>query len=250
MNERELLLLADQLQSGQLSKEKFIEKMKEAPFQDLGEIKLDHHRALRKGFAEIVYCPGKSDEQLLTIAQAVKDRTEAWLFSRVSGAQADLLKTVLPDLTYHKTARMGGLRRPVYDNPCKGLTVIAAGSSDVPVAEEAAITAEYMGCEAARLYDVGVAGIHRLLAHASELMESKAIVAVAGMEGALPGVVAGLVSCPVIAVPTSVGYGANFHGLSALLTMINSCATGVSVVNIDNGLGGGYQAAQIVRQAQ
>lgn len=248
MDERELSLLAEQLKSGDICTEAFVAKMKALPFENLasGEVKLDHHRALRKGFAEIVYCPGKSDSQIDAIAHAVKDTNENVLFSRVTKAQHDIVAAIVPDAVYHEKARLTGIRRKRREVPAEGLTVVTAGSSDVPVAEEAAVVAEYMGCAVTRLYDVGVAGLHRLLSHAALLQESKAIVAVAGMEGALPSVLGGLVSCPIVAVPTSTGYGANFGGVSALLTMLNSCATGVAVVNIDNGLGAGFFAARII----
>ena len=224
-----------------------LEFMKTLPFKDIGEVKLDTHRSARTGFSEIIYCPGKSDEQLVSIAHALKDTQENALFSRVSEYQHSIITSVLPDAVWHPKARLTGIRKqegPHY----KGVTVITAGSSDVPVAEEAAVTAEYMGCDVLRLYDVGVAGLHRLLAHVDELQSSRAIVAVAGMEGALPTVVGGLVSCPVVAVPTSTGYGVNLNGIAPLLTMLNSCAMGVTVVNIDNGIGAGYTAASIVRQ--
>jgi NCAIR mutase (PurE)-related protein len=222
--------------------------MKTRPFKEVGsDIKLDTHRAARTGFSEIVYCPGKSDEQLVNIARALQNSRENILFSRISAYQHSVVASVLPDAVLHAKARLTGIKRqesPRY----KGLTVVTAGSSDLPVAEEAAVTAEYMGCDVLRLYDVGVAGLHRLLAHVEELQLSKAIVAVAGMEGALPTVVGGLVSCPVVAVPTSTGYGVNLGGVAPLLTMLNSCAMGVTVVNIDNGIGGGYTAAVVVRQ--
>ena len=169
------------------------------------------------------------------------------LFSRITPEQHAVIAAELPDAVHHGVARLSGLRRRPSDH-CRGVAVVTAGSSDVPVAEEAALTAEYMGCDVTRLYDVGVAGLHRLLAHLDALRLARAIVAVAGMEGALPTVVAGLVSCPVVAVPTSTGYGANLGGIAPLLTMLNSCAMGVSVVNIDNGLSAGYLAARIVRQ--
>jgi NCAIR mutase (PurE)-related protein len=211
------------------------------------EVDLDSCRSERTGFSEVIYCPGKSEEQLEIIARALTDTRENVLFSRASKAQYDLIASVLPDAEWHEKAHLAGLRR--LDSPhYEGAAVVTAGSSDVPVAEEAAVTAEYMGCDVLRLYDVGVAGLHRLLAHVDELQAAKAIVAVAGMEGALPTVVGGLVSCPVVAVPTSTGYGANFRGLTPLLTMLNSCAMGVTVVNIDNGIGAGYAAASIVRQ--
>jgi NCAIR mutase (PurE)-related protein len=217
--------------------------MKEKP----SEVNLDAERVARTGFSEIIYCPGKSAEQLENISRALKDTKENVLFSRVTKAQYEVVASVLPDAELHEKARLVGLRRregPHY----AGAAVVTAGSSDVPVAEEAAVTAEYMGCDVLRLYDVGIAGLHRLLAHVGELQAAKAIVAVAGMEGALPAVVGGLVSCPVIAVPTSTGYGVNLGGIAPLLTMLNSCAMGVTVVNIDNGIGAGYAAASIVRQ--
>jgi NCAIR mutase (PurE)-related protein len=217
--------------------------MKERP----NEVNLDAERSARTGFSEIIYCPGKSGEQLENIARALRDTKENVLFSRVTKSQYEVIASVLPDVELHEKARLAGIRRqksPHY----KGAAVVTAGSSDVPVAEEAAVTAEYMGCDVLRLYDVGVAGLHRLLAHVEELQAAKAIVAVAGMEGALPTVVGGLVSCPVIAVPTSTGYGVNLGGIAPLLTMLNSCAMGVTVVNIDNGIGAGYTAATIVRQ--
>ncbi|GHS88849.1 1-(5-phosphoribosyl)-5-amino-4-imidazole-carboxylate carboxylase [Synergistales bacterium] len=211
------------------------------------EVNLDKERSERTGFSEVIYCPGKSDEQLENIASNLINTTENVLFSRVAKRQHEIIAQILPDATFYEKARMTGLCRQ--ESPgWKGVAVVTAGSSDVPVAEEAAVTAEYMGCDVLRLYDVGVAGLHRLLAHASELQAAHAIVAVAGMEGALPTVVGGLVSCPVIAVPTSVGYGVNLGGIAPLLTMLNSCALGVTVVNIDNGLGAGYTAASIVRR--
>ena len=211
------------------------------------EVRLDTQRSARTGFSEIIYCPGKSDEQLADIASALIDTRENILFSRITEPQNKVITSVLPDAVFHAKARLTGVRRQ--ENPqYKGVAVITAGSSDVPVAEEAAVTAEYMGCDVNRLYDVGVAGLHRLMAHVDVLQSAKAIVAVAGMEGALPTVVGGLVSCPVVAVPTSTGYGINLGGVAPLLTMLNTCAMGVSVVNIDNGIGAGYMAATIVRQ--
>lgn len=222
--------------------------MKSFPFKNVAEdVKLDTHRSKRTGFSEIIYCPGKSDEQLMNIAQALQNTRENVLFSRVSVHQHEVIASVIPGAVLHAKARLTGVRRQESLH-YKGVAVVTAGSSDVPVAEEAAVTAEYMGCDVLRLYDVGVAGLHRLLAHVGELQSAKAIVAVAGMEGALPTVVGGFVSCPVVAVPTSTGYGANLGGLAPLLTMLNSCAMGVTVVNVDNGLGAGYTAAVIVRQ--
>jgi len=211
------------------------------------EVRLDVQRSSRTGFSEVIYCPGKSDEQLTDIAQTLKDTKENVLFSRATESQYNLVASVLTDAVWHAKPRLIGIRRqesPHY----KGLIVVAAGSTDVPVAEEAVVTAEYMGCDVTRIYDVGVAGLHRLMSVVDEIQAAKAIVAVAGMEGALPTVLGGLARCPVVAVPTSVGYGVNMKGLAPLMTMLNSCALGVSVVNIDNGLGAGYVAATIVRQ--
>ncbi|HCA40941.1 MAG TPA: nickel pincer cofactor biosynthesis protein LarB [Aminobacterium sp.] len=248
MNASDLKRMIQQLREGTLDADTFIQHVKTLPFQDLGEVKLDTHRALRKGFAEIVYCPNKSEEQLQTIAEALSDSNENILFSRATLEQYKVVANILPDAHYHEKARIIGIKRRKIE-PVLGLAIISAGSSDVPVAEEAAVTAEYMGCTPKRLYDIGIAALHRLLAHIETLQTSLAIVAVAGMEGALPSVLAGLVSCPVIGVPTSTGYGANLGGIAPLLTMLNSCATGVAVVNIDNGLGAGYLAGRIVLQA-
>jgi len=248
MDEKSLKRLAGQLITGELTTSDFVSKLKKLPFEDIagGEVKLDHHRPLRKGFAEIVYCQGKSDPQIESIAEAFANTEDNVLFSRVSNEQNKIITRIVHDAVYHEKAKITGIPRKKYEKPLSGLTIVTAGSIDIQVAEEAAVTAEYMGCVAERLYDVGIAGLHRLLSHLEKLQASKVIVAVAGMEGALPGVIGGLVPCPVIAVPTSAGYGANFGGLSALLTMLNSCSTGVAVVNIDNGLGAGYLAARIL----
>ncbi len=249
MDEQKLTALIRRIREGTADETELIRAIQAAPFKELGEVRLDTHRALRKGFSEIVYCPGKSDEQLTSIAEAFVDEEANILFSRATKAQYKLIAHILPDARFHEKARIIALGRGTSPS-CPGLTVVTAGSSDVPVGEEAAVTAEYMGCAVERLYDVGVAGLHRLLAHVDILQSSRAIIAVAGMEGALPSVIGGLVSCPVVAVPTSTGYGANLGGLAPLLTMLNSCAMGVSVVNVDNGLGAGYFAALIVRQSQ
>jgi NCAIR mutase (PurE)-related protein len=248
MNEKHLLEYIEKLQRGEIEPSDLLATIKSIPFKDLGEIKLDTHRSIRQGFAEIIYCPGKSDEQLSKIALALRDSDESILFSRINKVQFDLLKKELPDLEHYPQASIAGIKRSA-GKQIPGLVVATGGSSDVPVAEEAAVTAEHMGCSVTRLYDVGVAGVHRLLAHVETLQKAKVIIAVAGMEGALPGVIAGLVPCPVIGVPTDVGYGVNLKGISPLLTMLNSCATGVTVVNINNGLGAGYTGAMIARQS-
>lgn len=237
-------LLAD-VQAGRLSVEQAELLLKKAPFEDLGYAKIDYHRALRQGTAEVIYGAGKTPEQICGIAGSMQQNgVEPVLITRLSPQAAEIVQKTLP-LCYHADARLGVLGAfPAPDTDGK-IIICAAGTSDLPVAEEAALTAEALGNPVSRLYDVGVAGLHRLLAHLDELMSARVVVAVAGMEGALASVVGGLVSCPVIAVPTSVGYGASFGGVAALLAMLNSCASGVSVVNIDNGFGAGFLASRI-----
>lgn len=245
MDVRQML---EQVQSGEMRIEEAEGLLRDLPYEDLGYAKLDHHRKLRSGFGETVFCQGKPDEYLVKIYQTFYERDGEVLGTRASGAQAELVKTLVPEVVYDPVSRILKVERPGKER--KGcVAVCTGGTADIPVAEEAAQTAEYFGCQVDRIYDVGVAGIHRLLSQRERLMKANCIVAVAGMEGALGTVVAGLVDCPVIAVPTSVGYGASFHGLSALLTMLNSCANGISVVNIDNGYGAGYLATQINRMA-
>lgn len=224
-------------------------KQKLAAFEDLGFAKVDHHRKQRQGFPEIVYGEGKTADQIISILTSLSAHTKQLLVTRIDQVKANIVQQACAalELTYSEPAQLLYKKFEVPpEERLKGyIAVIAAGTSDIRIAEEAAITAEVLGSEVHRIYDVGVAGIHRLLYHAQEIQQAVASVVVAGMEGALPSVVGGLVSHPVIAVPTSVGYGANFNGLSALLTMLNSCASGISVVNIDNGFGGGYNAALI-----
>ncbi len=222
--------------------------LKDLPYEDLGYAKLDHHRSLRSGFGETVFCQGKPDEYLAEIYKSFAQRNGEVLGTRASREQYELVKAVVPQVVYDPISRI--LKVEQEGKERKGLVAVCTGgTADIPVAEEAAQTAEFFGCRADRIYDVGVAGIHRLLAQRDRIRKANCIIAVAGMEGALGTVIAGLVETPVIAVPTSVGYGASFHGLSALLTMINSCANGISVVNIDNGYGAGYLATQINRLA-
>jgi len=212
------------------------------PFEDLGFAKPDRHRALRQGIAEVIYGAGKTAEQICGIVSAMREGGHGTiLITRLSSETAEVLQKTVP-IKYHEIAKMGILGDMPEPDGIGKVVVATGGTSDMPVAEEAALTAEALGNIVVRLYDVGVAGIHRLFANIDEIMSARVIVAIAGMEGALPSVIGGLADCPVIAVPTSVGYGANFGGLSALLTMRNSCASGVSVVNIDNGFGGGYLA--------
>ena len=219
--------------------------LKLAPFEDLGYAKVDHHRSLRQGAAEVIYGAGKTPAQIAGILEAMRRHGEGTvLITRLSPESAEILKKEFP-LRYHPEARMGVLGNfPAPDGLGK-IVVATGGTSDIPVAEEAALTAEALGNRVERIYDVGVAGLHRLQARLPQIMEASVLIAIAGMEGALASVLGGLVDCPVIAVPTSVGYGASFGGLSALLSMLNSCASGVSVVNIDNGFGAGFLASRI-----
>jgi hypothetical protein len=239
--------ILSQVQQGTLTIEEA--KRKLATYEDLGFAKVDHHRKKRQGFPEIVYGEGKTVEQLVAIAEAMQKKGESVIVTRVSEKKAEQILKLHPELTYHTTARILSWKTVEKRKPDGYLAILCAGTSDLPVAEEAAVTAELLGSNVRRFYDVGVAGLHRLLDHAKEIQQANVSVVVAGMEGALASVVGGLVSHPVIAVPTSVGYGASFHGLSALLTMLNSCASGVSVVNIDNGFGGAYNAVLIDQQS-
>lgn len=219
-------------------------------YEELGDYaKLDMDRVNRSGFPEVIYCSGKPDDYLVEIYKKMFDTYGEVFGTRADAHQYELVKKVIPEILYDEVARILRYEKPGKKNT--GLVAVcSAGTADVPVAEEAALTAEYFGCRVERLYDVGVSGIHRLLSKEEILKEANCVIAVAGMEGALASVIGGLVRNPVIAVPTSVGYGASFEGLSALLTMINSCANGITVVNIDNGYGAGYSAAQINRLAE
>ncbi|MCC8078506.1 MAG: nickel pincer cofactor biosynthesis protein LarB [Oscillospiraceae bacterium] len=238
---RELL---EALKAGEVSVDEALLRLKTAPFTDLGFAKVDTHRALRQGTAEVIYGAGKTPQQILQIAKALLAQGEKRvLITRLGAESAEALSAEL-ELDYREAARIGVVGG-LPESGRGSIVVATGGTSDIPVAEEAALTAEFFGGSVTRLYDVGVAGLHRLLAHLDTLCSASAIVAVAGMEGALASVIGGLADCPVIAVPTSVGYGASFGGLSALLSMLNSCAAGVSVVNIDNGFGAGYLAAKI-----
>ncbi len=236
------------VKSGEMEIREAEQLLKDLPYEDLGYAKLDHHRALRSGFGETVFCQGKPDPYLVEIYRKFYERDGEVLGTRASVEQSELVKAVVPEVCYNPISRILKVERPGKER--KGcVAVCTGGTADIPVAEEAAQTAEYFGCQVDRIFDVGVAGIHRLLSQRDRIRNASCIIAVAGMEGALGTVIAGLAECPVIAVPTSVGYGASFHGLSALLTMLNSCANGISVVNIDNGYGAGYIATQINRLA-
>jgi NCAIR mutase (PurE)-related protein len=245
MEQKEIRALLEDVKNGTLSVEDAVVKLKMEPFQELGFAKIDMHRGLRQGTAEVIYGAGKTPEQIRDISKALlAGGQERVLITRMSKEAAQVVAEALP-LDYREPGRIGiigGIPEPDGDG---SVVVATGGTSDIPVAEEAALTAEMLGNRVVRLYDVGVAGLHRLLAHTEEIMRARAIVAIAGMEGALASVIGGLADCPVIAVPTSVGYGAAFGGLAALLSMLNSCASGVSVVNIDNGFGAGYLAGMI-----
>ncbi|GAW91019.1 nickel pincer cofactor biosynthesis protein LarB [Calderihabitans maritimus] len=247
MDGEQLKTLLQQVREGKISVEQACEKIRVMPYQDLGFAKIDHHRAIRQGFPEVVYCEGKTVEQIITIIEQLNQRTDSnILATRMIPQVAEKVLAKIPQAEYHELARMMVIQKGKQKR-VGNVLVMSAGTSDLPVAEEAALTAEAMGSRVERLYDVGVAGIHRLLLNHKQLFAARVIVVVAGMEGALASVVGGLVDKPVIAVPTSVGYGASFKGLAALLTMLNSCASGVAVVNIDNGFGAGYTAALINR---
>ena len=245
MEQKDIRALLSAVKSGEVSIEDAVLQLKMEPFTELGFAKPDLHRGLRQGAAEVIYGAGKTPEQIRDISKSLlAGGQERVLITRMSAEAAAVVAEALP-LDYRvmgKIGIIGGIPEPDGDG---SVVVATGGTSDLPVAEEAALTAEMLGNRVVRLYDVGVSGLHRLLAHAEEIMRARAIVAIAGMEGALASVVGGLADCPVIAVPTSVGYGAAFGGLAALLSMLNSCASGVSVVNIDNGFGAGYLAGMI-----
>jgi pyridinium-3,5-biscarboxylic acid mononucleotide synthase len=240
--------MLEAVQRGTTSVDEALGRLRDLPYEDIGFAHVDHHRALRTGFPEVIFGQGKTPEQVAAIAERLAAQSDRVLVTRTDAEAYRAVKERLPDAVFHAEARAITLER-TKEAKRPGVVICCAGTSDVPVAEEAAVTAEIMGSATNRMYDVGVAGIHRLLDKTDRLRAAKALVVVAGMEGALPSVVAGLVSSPVIAVPTSVGYGASFGGLAPLLAMLNSCAAGVSVVNIDNGFGAGYLAAVINRQS-
>ncbi len=248
MNPQALRQLLEQLAAGQTTVAATLERLETWPFETLDFACLDHHRALRCGFPEVIFGQGKTPEQIETLFAKLAATRNNVLATRIAPETAERLVRRFPEATHHELARAVTLRQNAVPPASGFIAIVCAGSSDLPVAEEARATAEIMDQPTRTMYDVGVAGLHRLLARSDDLRQANVLVVVAGMEGALPSVVSGLVKTPVIAVPTSVGYGASFNGLAALLTMLNSCAAGVSVVNIDNGFGGGYQAALINRR--
>jgi NCAIR mutase (PurE)-related protein len=244
MNKKEIEKILQQFKSGQIETEEVLEKLKHFPYDDLGFAKIDNQRQLRKGFPEVIFCQGKTLEQISKITKRIKETGGKVVATRAVLEVYQEIKKIIPDVNYFKEARIVAVEEQKRVSS-KFILVVSGGTADIPVAEEAAVIAELMGNRVERLYDVGVAGLHRLLTNSKKLLAANILIVVAGMEGALPSVVGGLVDKPIIAVPTSVGYGASFHGLSALLTMLNSCAPGLAVVNIDNGFGAGYMASLI-----
>ena len=248
MNVRKLEDLLKNVKSGETTLGEAIAQLKSLPFEDLGFTRIDHHRSLRKGFPEVIWGEGKTSGQVVSIMKQLRAKGQNILITRLEEKKAKAIQRVFPKSQYYPGSKvLTHLTHPVKSEGKGTILVITAGTTDIPVAEEAAITAQIMGNRVETLYDVGVAGIHRLLSEREQLEKARVLIVVAGMEGALPSVVGGLVDRPVIAVPTSVGYGTSFGGITALLAMLNSCASGVAVVNIDNGFGAGYMASLINR---
>jgi hypothetical protein len=248
MDTQHLRMLLEQVREGRMDPDAALDALKKLPFENLGYARIDHHRCVRTGVPEVIYCEGKTVAQIQGIVQTLAPHNRNILATRATAEVYQGIQSVIQDAEYHAMARIVVIKpRPV--EKVGNVVVVTAGTSDIPVAEEAAVTAETLGNHVNRIYDAGVAGIHRILYAREELFKANAAVVAAGMEGALASVVGGLVSCPVIGVPTSIGYGASFGGLAALLCMLNSCASGVSVVNIDNGFGAGYQAGLINKLA-
>jgi NCAIR mutase (PurE)-related protein len=248
MDPRDIEVLLERVRDGSLTPQAALERLKDLPFEDVGFAKIDHHRALRRGFPEAVFGAGKTPEQVVSIVEKIAARGQSVLVTRTTAEVHRLLAVREPRAVFHETARCITVETGARAALPGRMAIVCAGTSDIPVAEESAVTAEFHGASVVRIYDVGVAGIHRLLSQAQALREADVLVVAAGMEGALPSAVGGLVDAPVIAVPTSVGYGASFHGLAALLAMLNSCASGVAVVNIDNGFGAAYLGCLMLRR--
>lgn len=245
MNTEELKQLLKKIQEGSLTIDNALENLKYLPFQDLGHTKLDNHRELRQGYPEVIFCQGKSPYQVLDIINSMVDRGQNVLGTRADKEIYEIIVKSHPTAVYHKISKTITLKHKEYESPVTYISVVTAGTTDIPVAEEAVITAEFYNNKVERFYDIGVAGIHRIQENIEKIAGARVIVVVAGMEGALPSIIGGLVDKPVIAVPTSVGYGVAFNGIAALLGMLTSCASGISVVNIDNGFGAGYLASMI-----
>ena len=249
MDRQRLKKMLQQVRSGKIGVEKALEQLRMLPVDDLGFASVDTHRALRRGFPEVIYGPGKTAPQIVEIVRSLGRAGQTVLVTRVGPEICEAVRQAEPKAEYHEMARAVVVRKGRRRSGRSGVVVVTAGTADIPVAEEAALTAELMGQRVTRVRDVGVAGIHRLVIHRQTLADARVIVAVAGMEGALPSVIAGLTDCPIIGVPTSTGYGAGAGGYAALLAMLNSCAAGLTVVNIDNGFGAGFAAAMINRQS-
>ena len=246
MEVEKLKNLLEKVKNGEIEVSDALQSLRTLPFEDLGFSKIDHHRQLRTGFPEVIFCEGKTDKQVAQISERILNAGHPLLATRATPSMYEEVKAIQSDARYNELGRTISVLQTTHQGK-EGILVVSAGTSDLPVAEEAAETAYMMGSSPERLYDVGVAGLHRLISNHEKLLQARVIIVVAGMEGALPSVVGGLVDTPVIAVPTSVGYGASFGGLAALLGMLNSCASGVTVVNIDNGFGAGYSATLINR---
>jgi NCAIR mutase (PurE)-related protein len=242
---RELL---ERLSKGKISTDDALERLKGMPFEDIGIASIDHHRGLRKGLSEVIFGEGKTVSDILAIMERMLDQEDNILITRLSSDKSIKIREKFPESTYYEKAMsLTYIRRPLKSSGKGIILIMSAGTSDIPIAEEAAVTARFMGNEVDTIYDVGVSGLHRILAHRERISKASVVVVVAGMEGALPSVVGGLIDKPIIGVPTSVGYGSSFNGIAALLGMLNSCAAGVTVVNIDNGFGAGYAASVINR---
>lgn len=248
MTEDSLRSLLEAVKNGNVEIDEAAHQLKHFSFEDLGFAKVDHHRDIRTGYPEVIFCPGKTNEQIRGIILSLLSKKTNILASRAEPSVYESVKDIAENIEYNPVARTIFIEQKEIQRSIAKVLVVTGGTSDIPVAEEAVVTAEKLGCTVDRLYDVGVAGIHRLLSNVDKINQAQVIIAVAGMEGALASVVGGLTDKPVIAVPTSIGYGASFGGVAALLAMLNSCASGVGVVNIDNGFGAGYLAASIIRQ--
>lgn len=245
MNPEKIKQLLEQIKDGSMTVEHAMDQLKYLPFQDLKHSKVDNHRELRQGYPEVIYCQGKTIEQVMNIVKLMVERGDNVLGTRAEHDLYDSIVKTHPTAVYHELSKTITIKQKEYESPLNYISIVTAGTSDIAVAEEAAITAEFYNNKVERFYDIGVAGIHRLQGSIEKIAGARAIIVVAGMEGALPSVIGGLVDKPVIAVPTSVGYGAAFNGITALLGMLTSCASGISVVNIDNGFGAGYLASMI-----
>ncbi len=250
MEEEKLIKLLNSFKKDEITIDNALDKLKSLPFEDLGFVKIDNHRSLRTGFPEVIYGEGKTKEQVKIIVKSMIKENNTILITRCKKEHYDEVKKIVPNCVYNKISNTIVINEKEIINTDIKVVIATGGTSDLPVAEEAYVTARAFGCNVIKLIDVGVAGIHRLLDNKELLFDANVVIAIAGMEGALPSVIGGLVSCPVIAVPTSVGYGANFQGLTPLLAMLNSCASGIAVVNIDNGFGGGFMASTIVKQIE